>query len=82
MNTSLRTISFAALAVILSIGISRAQSPNPISIEKPFSRATPGGSKVGIGYMVIINKGNAADRLISASSPECAHRVIATTCSN
>jgi periplasmic copper chaperone A len=69
MNKPSRTIMFAALAVILNIGISHAQSSNSIVIDKPFSRATPGGSQVGIGYMSITNKGVAADRLVSASSP-------------
>lgn len=69
MRIALCTILIAALAVVLGVGLSRAQSSGSISIEKPFSRATPGGSKVGAGYMTIINKGNAADRLLSASSP-------------
>ncbi len=69
MNKYPRTITFAALAVILGIGISHAQSSNSIVIEKPFSRATPGGSQVGIGYMSITNKDAAADRLVSVSSP-------------
>lgn len=73
MNKSSRKITFAvlfaALAVILGIGISHAQSSNSIVIEKPFSRATPGGSQVGIGYMAITNTGGTADSLLSASSP-------------
>jgi hypothetical protein len=73
MSTLSRMIMSAALALVLALflglGIAGAQSSGSISIEKPFSRATPGGSKVGAGYMTIINKGNAADRLISASSP-------------
>jgi hypothetical protein len=59
----------ATLAVVLGVGLSHAQSPGSISIEKPFSRATPGGAKVGAGYMTITNKGTATDRLVSASSP-------------
>lgn len=69
MRIALRTILIAALAVGFGIGLSRAQSSGSISIEKPFSRATPGNSKVGAGYMTIINKGNEADRLVFASSP-------------
>jgi copper(I)-binding protein len=69
MRIPSRTIMFATLAVILGIGILHAQSPSSILIEKPFSRATPGGSQVGVGYMAIINTGSTADRLVSASSP-------------
>jgi len=69
MSTPLRTITFAALALILGVQTIDAQSTGSISIEKPFSRATPAGSKVGAGYMEITNKGAVADRLVSVSSP-------------
>jgi copper(I)-binding protein len=69
MSTPSRMIMLVTLAAVLGIGFSHAQSSGLISIEKPFSRATPGGSKVGAGYMTITNKGTAADRLVSASSP-------------
>jgi len=69
MRMPSRTIVFATLAVLLCVQTMHAEPANSISIEKPFSRATPAGSKVGAGYMTIINKGTAADRLVSASSP-------------
>jgi len=62
-------VILATLALMLGVGTIQAQSMSPISIENPFSRATPGGAKVGAGYMTIINKGTAADRLVSATSP-------------
>ena len=40
-----------------------------IQIEKPWSRATAPGAKVGGGYMLIRNQGAAADKLVAASSP-------------
>lgn len=39
-----------------------------ISIEAPWSRATPGGAKVGAGYLTIKNGGSAPDRLVSATA--------------
>jgi len=36
-------------------------------ISQPWSRATPGGAKIGGGYLTIENKGSAPDRLMSAS---------------
>jgi copper(I)-binding protein len=60
---------FAATAIVLGVGALHAQSSGTITIEKPFSRATPGGAKVGAGYMTITNKGTTADRLLSVSSP-------------
>jgi len=39
-----------------------------LHIEHPWSRATPKGASVGAGYLVIENRGSAADRFISASA--------------
>ena len=69
MNKPSCIIMFVTVAAFLGIGFSYGQSSGLISIEKPFSRATPGGSKIGAGYMTITNKGTATDRLVSASSP-------------
>lgn len=68
--TKYRTLFAAtALLAVLGVTVSYAQSTGSITIDKPFSRATPGGAKVGAGYMTITNKGTVADRLIAASSP-------------
>ncbi|HTO64174.1 MAG TPA: copper chaperone PCu(A)C [Bradyrhizobium sp.] len=37
-------------------------------ISQPWSRATPGGAKVGGGYLTIENKGGAPDRLVAATA--------------
>ena len=37
-------------------------------IEAPWSRATPKGAAVGVGYLVIHNHGAAADRLIGGTA--------------
>jgi len=39
-----------------------------VSVEKPWSRATPPGAKVGAGFMQLRNAG-AAERVVGASSP-------------
>ncbi len=39
-----------------------------VIVEKPWSRATPAGAKVGAGYFNLINIGTEADRLISVTS--------------
>jgi hypothetical protein len=69
MSILSRATILTILALIAGVGTIHAQSTSPIAIEKPFSRATPGGAKIGAGYMTITNKGPAADRLVSASSP-------------
>lgn len=40
-----------------------------IEIEKPWSRTTTPGARIAAGYMVILNKSAAPDRLIGAESP-------------
>jgi len=37
-------------------------------ISKPWTRATPGGAKIGGGYLTIENKGSAPDKLVSATA--------------
>ena len=38
-----------------------------LTIEHPWLRATPGGAQVAGGYVTILNKGNAPDRLVGGS---------------
>lgn len=40
-----------------------------LSVEGAWSRATPEGSKVGVGYLKITNTGSAADTLIGVETP-------------
>ncbi len=40
-----------------------------IEIEQPWSRATPPGATLAAGYLRIVNRGGAADRLLGVSSP-------------
>jgi copper(I)-binding protein len=42
-----------------------------VSLEQPWTRATPPGAKVGAGFMQLRNAG-AADRVVGASSPVAA----------
>ena len=37
-------------------------------VEAPWSRATPGGAKIGSGYMRIVNRGSEPDRLIGGTA--------------
>jgi copper(I)-binding protein len=39
-----------------------------IEIKAPWSRATAKGARVGVGYLAIVNKGAAPDRLVSATA--------------
>jgi copper(I)-binding protein len=44
-----------------------------LAIGHPWSRATPGGAKVGGGYLTITNNGGAPDRLVAATSAVADH---------
>lgn len=39
-----------------------------VTVEQPWSRATPRGADMAVGYLTIRNTGDAPDRLVSASS--------------
>src|SRR5918998_180445 len=64
----------AGSAVLLFAAVpSLAQQPQTyqagsLVIEAPWSRATPGGAKVGGGYMRIVNRGTEPDRLIGGTA--------------
>lgn len=63
---------FAAVLALLTgfVGFAQAHeyTLGTLEIAHPWSRATPGGAKVGGGYLKIENKGDAPDRLLSVSS--------------
>jgi copper(I)-binding protein len=40
-----------------------------LQVDHPWSRATPAGTKIGAGYLVITNNGTSPDRLTGGSSP-------------
>jgi len=40
-----------------------------IQVREPWSRETPPGAKIGVGFMEIRNQGAAAERVLSASTP-------------
>jgi copper(I)-binding protein len=61
----------ASLVVFTAVA-QPAQAPvkaGALQIEAPWLRATPGGAKVGAGYLRITNTGSEADRLTGASMP-------------
>ena len=63
---ALAAVAFAALATQHAVGAEF--KAGDISIEAPWSRATPGGAKVAAGYLTIKNAGAAPDRLVSATA--------------
>lgn len=63
-------ILLLAIAVLLAAFAAQPVSAHDITkgdlvISAPWSRATPAGSPVAAGYLVIMNKGLSAERLVS-----------------
>jgi periplasmic copper chaperone A len=63
-------IAAIALLSCSSAWSARAQEvkAGDLVISQAWSRATPGGAKIGGGYLTIENKGSAPDRLVGASA--------------
>lgn len=64
MRILLLCTAFAA-----SAALAHNHGKGDIQVHHPWSRATPPGAKVGVGYMEIRNRGKQPDRLVSASTP-------------
>lgn len=58
---------FAALLLAFAASPAFAQ----IHVDNAWSRATPPGAKIGVGYMTIRSASATPDRLMSVSSPVC-----------
>ncbi len=64
----------AAAALTLSLAFSAQAGSEPVklgdlTIETPWTRATPGLAKAGGGFLKVTNHGSTGDRLVSAASP-------------
>lgn len=65
----------ASLAILLAAPVAMAGDPHvhavkvgALDVIHPWSRATPGGARVASGYLEVTNRGDKADRLISATA--------------
>jgi periplasmic copper chaperone A len=70
MSALPRMLAAAVLLSVAGFGGAAAQEfkAGDLSVDRPWSRATPAGAKVAAGYMVINNKGASPDRLVGISS--------------
>lgn len=59
--------SLALLWLLASITLVFAA--DPITIERPYARASAPGQMVGGGFMTIVHQGSSEDRLVSATTP-------------
>ncbi len=75
-----RPVLLAAALILSTAGALGATfKSGAIAVEDPWSRATPGGAKVGVGFLTIKNDGKTEDRLLSAASPIAARAEIHET---
>ena len=65
----MKTIFLVAALTVLAAGAAPAgdYKAGSIEIKNPWTRATPQGAAVAAGYVVLVNRGNAGDRLVGAS---------------
>ena len=63
----MKWIFFSSLFFALA-AFAHSQEKGDLEVRHPWSRATPPGAKVGVGYLEIRNKGSQPDRLLSAST--------------
>ncbi len=70
MRRIIIALSSLAFTAIISTAPVRAEDvkAGDLVIKQAWSRATPGGAKVGGGYLTIENKGTTSDRLIGGSA--------------
>lgn len=66
---SLIALAGFAAAVVASTASAHDYTQGSLHIAHPWSRATPHGAVVAAGYVVVENRGPAADRLVSVSVP-------------
>jgi copper(I)-binding protein len=67
---------FALAMLIVIAGAIPAAAENSIIVDKAWSRATPKGAQVAVGYFTIVNHGDEPDRLVSVSAPFAARAEI------
>lgn len=64
----MKTVLKSALVAVLLSGAAATARAGDISLDHPWSRATPAGAPVGAGYVTLKNSGAAADKLVSATA--------------
>lgn len=71
LASSVAALIAAALLYIMLTNVSHAHeyTTDSLRIEAPWSRESPPGTSVGVGYMRITNTGDAPDRLFAGRSP-------------
>jgi len=68
-------LALALVAAIPFMAEGHEFKAGDLTIGHPWSRATPGGAKVGGGYLTITNNGSTPDRLVAATTAAAADHI-------
>jgi copper(I)-binding protein len=60
---------FLSAALLVLPALAQDHEKGDIQVRHAWSRATPSGASIGVGYMEIHNRGKQADRLVAATTP-------------
>lgn len=64
-----RTLLAASLSLAALVAVPAPGLAGDLTLEAPWTRATPSGAKVAGGFLVIRNAGSEPDRLVGGSAP-------------
>ncbi|WP_417538909.1 copper chaperone PCu(A)C [Marinobacter sp.] len=73
LNILLFAISASLTSVFASVAMAHEYSVGDIEIGHPWSRPTPPGTPMGVGYLVIKNHSDKTVTLIGATTPKAEH---------
>jgi copper(I)-binding protein len=65
---AIAALGVSALVVLAGEAAADEFKAGEISVQQPWSRATPGGATVGAGYLTITNGAETPDRLVSVNA--------------
>lgn len=68
VNRFLRLCALMLAMAVTGPALAHEYTAGQLEVVHPWSRATPGGARVGGGYFTVQNKGTADDRLVSIAS--------------
>ncbi|MDX1559576.1 MAG: copper chaperone PCu(A)C [Marinobacter sp.] len=62
-----------ALALVAPTTLAHDYSQGPVKVDHPWSRPTPPGTPMGVGYLKISNSGTSDIALVGAATPRAGH---------
>ncbi len=65
---SARDLTYPAPVLRVAASEPKAAQSGPLRIEQAWSRATPGGANIGVGYLRVTNTGSTPDRLLGGAT--------------